>query len=173
MMVVVVVVVVAMMMMMMMIEIMIINNFLNGVERYEDGWKLCRLLLKICPKRPNFVGFSEKKSEPLPPPPPFENLLSLEGCEWEMERSRGPSFPPWNDLFWNTSPVLRGPQQWTRCVQTAFWATSFPGFSPTRPLERERERDPFLSLSLQGAGRREPWERGCFLGRLYLHTYFT
>ena len=64
-----VVVVVAMMMMMMMIEIMIINNFLNGVERYEDGWKLCRLLLKICPKRPNFVGFSEKKSEPLPPPP--------------------------------------------------------------------------------------------------------
>ena len=28
-------------------------------------------------------------------------------------------------------------------------ATSFPGFSPTRPTERER------------AGRREPWERGC------------
>ena len=53
----------------MMIKIMIINNFLNGVERHEDGWKLCRLLLKICPKRPNFVGFFEKKSEPRPPPP--------------------------------------------------------------------------------------------------------
>ena len=38
---------VAMMMMMMMIKIMIINNFLNGDERHEDGWKLCRLLLKI------------------------------------------------------------------------------------------------------------------------------
>ena len=61
--------VVAMMMMMMMIKIMIINNFLNGVERHEDGWKLCRLLLKICPKRPNFVGFPEKKSEPRPPTP--------------------------------------------------------------------------------------------------------
>ena len=165
-----VVVVVAMMMM---IKIMIINNFLNGDEQHDDGWKLCRLLLKICPKRPNFVGFSEEKIRTPPPLPPFENLPSLEGGEWEMERSTGPSLPPRNDLFWNTSPVLRGPQQWTCCVQTAFWATSFPGFSPTRPLERERERDPFLSLSLQGAGRREPWERGCFLGRLYLHTYFT
>ena len=35
--------------------------------------------------------------------------------------------------------------------------TSFPGFSPTRPMERERQ----MSLSLHGAGRREPWERGC------------
>jgi len=47
--------------MMMMIKMMIIN-FLNGDERHEDGWKLCRLLLKICPKRPiNFVGFFEEK----------------------------------------------------------------------------------------------------------------
>ena len=30
-----------------------------------------------------------------------------------------------------------------------FTATSFPGFFPTRPTERR-------------AGRREPWERGCF-----------
>ena len=55
--------------MMMMIKIMIINNFLNGDERHEDGWKLCRLLLKICPKRPNFVGFFEKKIRTPPPSP--------------------------------------------------------------------------------------------------------
>ena len=41
---------------MMMIKMMIINNVLNGDERHEDGWKLCRFLLKICPKRLNFVG---------------------------------------------------------------------------------------------------------------------
>ena len=57
---------------MMMIKMMIINNFLNGDERHEDGWKLCRFLLKICPKRPNFVGFFEEKirtPSPLPPSP--------------------------------------------------------------------------------------------------------
>ena len=75
----VVVVVAMMMMMMMMIKIMIINNFLNGDERHEDGWKLCRLLLKICPKRLNFVGFFEEKILTPPPLPPFENLPSLEG----------------------------------------------------------------------------------------------
>ena len=32
-------------------------------------------------------------------------------------------------------------------------STSFPGFSPTRPTERER-------VPLRRAGRREPWERG-------------
>ena len=74
-------VVVVVAMMMMMIKIMIINNFLNGDERHEDGWKLCRLLLKICPKRPNFVGFFEKKIRTPPPLPPFENLPSLDGCE--------------------------------------------------------------------------------------------
>ena len=37
-------------------------------------------------------------------------------------------------------------------------STSFPGFSPTRPAERERERA--LSLSLRRASRREPWEPG-------------
>ena len=62
-------VVVVVAMMMMMIKIMIINNFLNGDERHEDGWKLCRLLLKICPKRPNFVGFFEKKIRTPPPSP--------------------------------------------------------------------------------------------------------
>ena len=71
--------VVAMMMMMMMIEIMIINNFLNGVERHEDEWKLCRLLLKICPKRPNFVGFSEKKIRTPPPLPPIRKPAILRG----------------------------------------------------------------------------------------------
>ena len=74
----VVVVVVAMMMM---IKMMIINNFLNVDERHEDKWKLCRLLLKICPKRPNFVGFFEEKIRTPPPLPPFENLPSLEGGE--------------------------------------------------------------------------------------------
>ena len=104
MMMVVVVVVAMMMMMMMMIKIMIINNFLNGDERHEDGWKLCRFLLKICPKRLNFVGFFEEKILTPPPLPPFENLPSLEGCEWEMERSTGPSLPPRNGLFWNFEP---------------------------------------------------------------------
>ena len=32
-------------------------------------------------------------------------------------------------------------------------STSFPGFSPTRPAERER-------VPLRRAGQREPWERG-------------
>ena len=38
-------------------------------------------------------------------------------------------------------------------------ATLFPGFSPTRPTERER------------AGRREPWERGCREGTPYNGLY--
>ena len=38
-------------------------------------------------------------------------------------------------------------------------ATSFPGFSPTRPMERER------------AGRREPWERGSREGTPYNGLY--
>ena len=52
------------------IKIMIINNFLNIDERHEDGSKLCRFLLKICPKRPNFVGFFEEKIRTPPPLPP-------------------------------------------------------------------------------------------------------
>ena len=42
---------------------------------------------------------------------------------------------------------------------TIMEATSFPGFSPTRPQWRERER---LSLSPLGPIRREPWVRGCY-----------
>ena len=38
-------------------------------------------------------------------------------------------------------------------------ATSFPGFSSTHPMERER------------AGRREPWERGCREGTPYNGLY--
>ena len=65
---------------MMMIKMMIINNFLNGDERHEDGWKLCRLLLKICPKRLNFVGFFEEKIlTPPPPPPPIRKPAILRG----------------------------------------------------------------------------------------------
>ena len=65
---------------MMMIKMMIINNFLNGDERHEDGWKLCRFLLKICPKRLNFVGFFEEKIlTPPPPPPPFRKPAILRG----------------------------------------------------------------------------------------------
>ena len=63
----------------MMIKMMIITNFLNGDERHEDGWKLCRFLLKICLKRPNFVGFFEEKIRTPPPPPPIRKPAILRG----------------------------------------------------------------------------------------------
>ena len=117
-----------MMMMMMMIKIMIINNFLNGDERHEDGWKLCRLLLKICPKRLNFVGFFEEKiltppPPPPPPPPPIRKPAILRGVaneKWDVPT--GHRFLRETTCFEvSTSPVLRGPQKLTCCVQTAFW----------------------------------------------------
>ena len=51
---------------------------------------------------------------------------------------------------------------------TSLTSTSFPGFFPTRPTERARERPwktlvtclPESALSLRRADRREPWERG-------------
>ena len=52
-------------------------------------------------------------------------------------------------------------------IKTSWLSTSFPGFSPTRPTERER------------AGRREPWERGCLplspalAAKLWIHNLFT
>ena len=120
MMMVVVVVVVAMMM----IKIMIINNFLNGDERHEDEWKLCRFLLKICPKRLNFVGFSEQKIlTPPPPPPPIRKPAILRGVaneKWDVPT--GHRFLRETTCFEvGTSPVLRGPQKLTCCVQRAFW----------------------------------------------------
>ena len=79
--------------------------------------------------------------------------------------------------------LLLGTWEW--CVRTLGTA-SFPGFSPTRPAERARERPwktlvtwlqnkinsegAVLSLTFfclvysqrsRRAGRREPWERGC------------
>ena len=51
-------------------------------------------------------------------------------------------------------------------------STSFPGFSPSLPYGAP-------SLSLRRAGKREPWERGCFIlmakGRIFSQTclWFT
>ena len=53
---------------------------------------------------------------------------------------------PFSDLFFGSEKSVLSD------ITNPFLATSFPGFSPTRLLE------------LQGAGRREPWERGCIFG---------
>ena len=64
----------------------------------------------------------------------------------------------WLAEIWQLCRRARGPVSGVRIEEcgTKEEKTSFPGFSPTRPTERERES----SLSLRRAGRREPWERG-------------
>ena len=75
-------------------------------EAKSEGFIFCRLLLKICPKGPNFICFfEEKKADPPPPlPTPIRKPAILRGCEWEMERSTGQSLPLQNDLFWTYEP---------------------------------------------------------------------
>ena len=159
---------------MMMIKMMIINNFLNSDERHEDGWKLCRFLLKICPKRPNFVGFFEEKirTPPLLPPPPIRKPAIL-----RRVRMRNGTFHRAIASSAKRLVLKYEPRSKRASKVDLLRADSFLGNLVPRvlsyPPPGARETDPFLSRALQRAGRREPWERGCFLGRLYLHTYFT